>query len=782
MKINYSWLCEYLEEKPKLDDVIYNLKKIGFGIESIERIGVNCDKVITAKILEVKKHPNADKLSLCRLTTGSIEYEVVCGAPNVKEGLVVPLALVGARLGDITIKKAKIRGIESNGMICSAEELGLEKKSDGIMVLNNNIPLGREIKDFFEEDYIIDIEITPNLAYCLSHYGLARELSIFAGYKLVLPQLSSIDVVGNFDFKIDVKTSNCLRYLGIVVKNIKNKKTPDFISNRLKKIGLNPKGNILIDISNYVMFETGQPNHFFDLSRIDSITVRQASNGEEIKTLDGNIYKLDEDIMVIADSNKPIAIAGVIGGYDSSIDDNTTDIVIEIANFKPEAVRLASKKFSVKTDSSYRFERGVDYNVAEFAAKRIIYLIKQTNPEAEIKMVKDIKNISYAPLVIDVDVKKIESILGINVDFNKLNELLKRMDPSFDGKRFVPPSYRYDLSNIWDISEEYLRYVGYDSIQSKTTMSLEKACDDPIVKMREYISLRLSKLGFNECYTYDLVSEKDISSCNFDIKKSVRLLNPLSKDFEYLRPSGLLSMLKVLRHNINRDVESVRIYEFGSVFSREIKGVDEKLKLFILVWGNTSEWEWWKDKNKRIDFFDLKTAIDVILNYEAEWENKVILPSLLYGGIIKYRGVDIGWGGEIKKDVIRKFDIKTEDVFYAEIDIGSLVRFYELDFYKMVRKPKKPSPYQCGVRDLSIIVNKKYSFSDVISAIDKISDICNIQLIDVYEDSKLGSDVRSLTFRFTFSSYQKTFTDDELNKKIEEIFLTLKDKFSVSLR
>lgn len=783
MKIDYLWLCEYLSEKPAIDEVVSNLKKIGFGVESVKRIGADCENVITAKVLEVKKHPNADRLSICRVTTGGDEYEVVCGASNVKEGIKVPFALVGARVKDVVIKKARIRGVESNGMICSAYELGLEEKaSSGIMILDDEIPLGRDIREFFKDNYLLDIEITPNLAYCLSHYGLARELSIFAGYKFSKPEIVKEDFINEIDFKIEIKTPNCLRYLGIVIKGIANKQTPRFILERLERLGLNPKGNLLIDLSNYVMFDIGQPNHFFDLTKIDSIIVRQAVEGESIDCLDGRKYQLSPDIMIIADLKKPIAIAGVIGGVETAIDDKTSDVFVEIANFKANSVRLASKKLSVKTDSSYRFERGVDYNLVELAARRIIHFIKQTNPSAKVMMIKDVKNIPYTPLVIDVDIKKIESILGMEVEKEKLNELLKAMDGSFDGVHFTVPSYRYDLTNIWDITEEYLRYVGYDAVPSKTNMPVVKSLEDPLIKIREDISLKLSKLGFNECYSYDLVSEKDIILSGFDVKDALRIVNPISKEFEFLRPSGLPSMLKVLRHNINRDVRSVSIYEFGKVFSKKDNSVEEKEKIFILLWGLNSEWEWWRVKSRKVDFFDLKTAVDLILGYQSNWEVSCKNSSLAYGGLIRYKDEEIGWAGRIRREVLRGFDVKADDVFYAELDLGVMMKFYESDFYKMVKKPIKPSPYQCGIRDLSVVVEKRYSFAEILSAIDNLPDIYSIELIDLYEDERIGKDKRSLTFRFTFSSYHKTFTDDELNEKIKEIFLILNKKFSASLR
>ncbi len=782
MKLVYLWLCDYLPEKPPVEKIISDLKKLGFGVESVVKIGPDCEGVVTAKVLKVEKHPNADRLSICKVKTLDCEYDVVCGAKNVREGIIVPFALVGAVIKGNVLKKAKIRGVESNGMICSGAEIGLEEESDGIMVLDDSLPIGKDIREIFETDYIIDLEITPNLAYCLSHYGVARELSIFCGYKLKAPQVSEITSLNSKKFSVDIKTELCLRYMAVLVGNIKNRKTPQYIIDRLKKAGINPKGNLLIDLSNYVMLDIGQPNHFFDLKKVDSIVVRNAKKGERIKTLDGNEYELSEEVMVIADSFKPIAVAGVIGGYESSVDEKTEDVIIEIANFKPQAIRISSKKIGVKTDSSYRFERGVDWSLVEFAAKRIVYLILSIEPGASVLWVSDIKNIEHIPLKIEVDPTFIERIIGIKVDEKKFFNLLSSLDKSFDGRVFTVPTYRHDITTPWDLSEEYLRYIGYDSIISQTSMPSVKSGDDPYLFVMDKVSRRLSRFSFNECYTYDLISEKDIRNIGFDLSLCVRVVNPLSKDFEILRPCGIASMLKVLRYNINRDLNSVKIYEFGSVFSKDSLGkIHERRNLFILMWGREEEVEWWKTKDEKIDFFHLKTVVNSIVDSQAQWF-KSAHPAFIYVSDIIYKGKKIGLAGAIKYEILRSFDIKEKDVFYAEIEIEELVKFYNGDFYRLIPKPIKPSPYQQGIRDLSFIVNKRFSFSQIYEAIKNVEDVSDIRLIDVYEDERIGNDKRSFTFRFIFSSKEKTFTDNELNSKIEKIFYILKEKFSASLR
>ncbi|MEF3279859.1 MAG: phenylalanine--tRNA ligase subunit beta [Elusimicrobiota bacterium] len=786
MRVVYSWLVDYLKEKPAFDVVISNLSKIGFSIENIQNIGVSCENVVVAKVIKKEKHPNADKLSLCQVTDGKESYQVVCGAKNVAEGQVVPFAKIGAKLGKIIIKKAKIRGVESCGMICSGQELGLEEKSEGIMVLDEKIELGKDLKELFPPDYVFELEITPNLAYCLSHYSLARELSIFFGYKLKEVNPLPVSCL-NENFDIRIETSNCLRYIGVIIKNIKNLKTPHYISDRLKKIGLNPKENILIDLSNYVMFELGQPTHCFDLNNIeDSIVVRMASSGEKIKTLDGKDYELNENIMVIADTKKPLAVAGVIGGYFSSINEKTKDILIEIANFNPSAVRKSSKFLNIKTDSSYRFERGVDINLAPLCARRMVEIIKDQNPDCDVFYYNDVKNFKENKKVVKIDHKKINSILGTNIDNVKINEFLKKLDSDFDGINFTVPSYRSDIESLWDISEEVARYLGYDVIESKTNMSLMKSKDDPYYILRNKIADKFLVFGFNEVLNYDIVSEKELNLLGFENINFLKISNPLSKEFEYLRPLLLPSLLKNIRYNINRGIKSVKIYEFGSLFLNEKSKPYESRRLAGVICGLVDEYEYWKEKEKEVDFFYLKNVIQYILSdftdivFKNKSNEKYIVEDVSME--VYYGDKKIGFFGLLNPDVPKIFDIKADNIFYFDIDFDLLCSNFKTDFVNSIKKPKPISQFQYGIRDLSFLVDKKHSYEDIYKSLAETKDIFDIRLIDVYEGKNIGADKKSFTFRFIFSSMDKTFTDEELNKKIEEIYNILNSNFGAKLR
>jgi len=786
MKVLYSWLCEYLNNPPDFDSLISNITKIGFSVDDVKKIGVDAEGVVTAKVLKKEKHPNADKLSLCEVSDGSNAYTVVCGAKNVEAGQVVPLALAGAKLGGGVLKKAKIRGVESNGMICSAQELGLEENSEGIMVLDPKTPLGLDIKKIYNPDYVFELEITPNLAYCLSHYSLARELSIFCGYDLKEIKIPDF-TAGKDNFEIKIETDNCLRYCGIIIRNIKNTQTPDFISQRLKKIGVNPKNNILIDVSNYVMFEFGQPTHCFDLNNVErGIIVRNARAGEKIKALDSNEYELKEDVTVIADLKKPLAVAGVIGGYYSSINEKTSDILIEIANFKPSAVRKSSKYLNIKTDSSYRFERGVDFNLVEIVSKRMVEIIKSSNPDCLISFYGDVKRADKETKIIDIDADKINSILGTKISREEMTKVFKKIDESFDGIKFKVPSYRSDIESIWDLAEEVARYLGYEIIESKTDMKVMKSNTDPYLVLKNRFLQKISVFGFNEALNYDLVSEKDITNLGFDIKNSIKLANPLSKEFEFLRPSLLVSLLKNLRYNLNRGIKSLKICEFGTVFENRAGKPYENRRFAGIISGIKDEWEYWKEKEESMDYFYLKTVVNHLLSdfeslkINGKSEEKYMVEDV--SSEVFLNGKKTGFFGMLNPEINKLFDVKADKIFYFDFDFDTLCSSYKTDFASMAKKPKSVSQFQYGIRDLSFIVDKKYAYRDIYESISKTKDLLDLRLIDVYEGERIEKGKKSFTFRFIFSSMEKTFTDEELNKKIEEVIKVLSDSFGAKLR
>lgn len=790
MKFSFSWIKEYLVEDISFEEFKNNITRLGFGIDLVEKNGVEAENVFSAQILKIEKHPNADKLSLCEVTTGKEIYKVVCGAKNIYEGQKVPLALVGAKLPEGVIKKAKIRGIESNGMICSAKELGLKGYDEtGILELDKDIPLGIDIREIFQKtDYTFELEITPNLAYCLAHYPLARELAIFCGYKLKDIQIPEFKV-SNKEVEIKIENpENCPRYVGYVVKNIKNKKTPDYIYQRLKAIGLNPKGDVLIDASNYVMFELGQPTHCFDLNNISGkeINVRQAKDGEIIKTLDNSEQKLSEKILVIADKEKPVAIAGVIGGFYSSINPETKDILIESAIFNPSSVRRTSKLLNISTDSSYRFERGVDSSLQPLAAARIVQIIKELNPDIEITQTSDIYPAPKQNQVIEINYDKINSILGTSLEKEKIDKCLLAMNPSYDGKNFIVPSYRWDIKTIWDISEEVARFIGYDVIESKTSMPVMKVDEDPLYNVAKQLMEKFKAYGFSEVCNYDLVSLKEIKDVLFPVEKSIILKNPLSSDFAYLRPSLLIGLMKNLKYNLNRGQERIAIFEYGKIFFLENEKIIEVPRISGILYGRSEYY--WKNINEDYDFYKLKgilnNVLDGIVNFSFDREGEEKIDFFCEGGylLIKAKNNKIGHFGILNTQISKNYDLKDNNIFYFDLFLDRIVDFYEKDFYKRIGKIKPVSQFQSSWRDISIVIDKKYSWKEVYDELKNIPDVLWIKLIDIYTGKNIPENMKSLTIRFMFSSMTRTFTDQELNSFIEKAFLKLKNKFNASLR
>ncbi len=791
MKTLYSWLKEFSPDLPPFENLGPILSSLGFSIDAVEKIGLDADGVVVGEILKIERHPNADRLSLCEVSTGGEIKKVVCGAKNIAVGQKIPLALIGARLPEGILKKAKIRGIESEGMICSAAELGLSGyDNSGILVLDSNLKPGTDLKTIFDKpDYVFDLEITPNLAYCLSHFSLARELSLFRGFSLNEPALNAPAMNKESGFKIEIENpSDCRRYYGLILKGVKNKNTPEWMVQRLKKIGVNPKGDILIDASNYVMYEIGQPTHCFDLRNLEGgkISVRRAGEGETIKTLDGEDRKLNPDILVIADGVKPVAVAGVMGGYYSSVLPDTQDILIESAHFNTSAVRRSSKALALKSDSSFRFERGIDFELQEKAAFRIAQLIIELNPQAQAFLADDARPYKPAFATVKAEAERINSILGCAFSQQEVNKALKAVNPNFDGSDFTAPSWRFDIKTVYDLAEETARYYGYDSIKSETKMQARAFTENPYHEALKAASRRLNSLGLYETVNYDLISLKELRGLHFSEQDAVEIKNPLSADFHYLRPSLICGLLKNLRYNINRGAESVMIYENGQVFSLEKGSIREKGSCAALMFGKLRE-QYWRSGEEFLDFYHIKGtaarlfegvpgfSLKKISNAPAYFRGDICLEILAYGR-------HCGYVGAIDLSCLAAYDIKESEAYAFEFDFEPFAKSFEGDFYARIRKASPVSQYQHSLRDLCILVDKKYSWEEIKKQAENIADLLWVKLIDVYHGKNIPAGTRSLTMRFMFSSMEKTFTDKELNAKIEEVYSRLNKAFGATLR
>lgn len=794
MKILYSWLSDFIENAPAPQDLAGKLNRIGLKVEGVHKTGASFAGVCVGQIMKIDKHPNADKLALVDVHDGAATLRVVCGAKNIAVGQKIPFARVGAQLAEGELKKAKIRGVESEGMICSAGELGLEGyDNSGILVLSDAAQVGVDATTLFPKaDYVLEIEMLPNLGYCLSHYAIARELAIFYGLKLKETAVPVLENSGTA-VPVEVKVPDlCLRYGAIALKGVRGAKTPEWMAARLRAMGANPKGNLLIDGSNYVMYELGQPTHCFDIARLGGpkIIVRKALPGEMLKTLDGQDLKLDPGMMVIADASKPVALAGVMGGAESAVSDETDAILIESAKFKPSTVRLASKAAGIKSESSYRFERGVDSELPLRAARRLAALILEAAPGAKVEQVSDAYPVKYQPPVIEVDPARINAILGTGLADSVIYGCLKAFQPELkDSKpwKFSVPSYRTELESIYDVAEEVARYAGYDVIPSVSNMPMRPSTVTPLWTVTTELRNTLAALGFSEAYNYDFVSAKELKACALDEAAALELKNPLSSDYQYLRPALLPGLLKTLRYNLNRGRETVLVFEAGTAYSRKDDGKAEEVYCSGLAYGPAPEGGTWQGGAAPADFYFLKGVVSRLFAGKSgfRFEKPRKAPAYFQAGLcleIKLGGSSAGYVGKLAPAVCASADLKDNNVFCFEIPLSCLAVAGKTEFWQKIVKVKPVSSFPQNWRDLSIVVEEKYEWGEIERAFSGVQDLASARLVDVYKGKNIPAGCRSLSIRFTFSSAEKTLNDAEVGARMTSILDKLAKNFGAKLR
>ncbi len=794
MKILYSWLADFMENPPSPQDVAGKLNRIGLKVEGLHKTGASFAGVCVGQITKIDKHPNADKLALVDVHDGAATMRVVCGAKNIAVGQKIPFAKVGAQLAEGELKKAKIRGVESEGMICSADELGLEGYDNtGILVLSDTAPVGVDATTLFPKaDYVLEIEMLPNLGYCLSHYAIARELCTFYGMKLKETAVPVLENPGTA-VPVEVKVPDlCLRYGAIVIKGVRGAKTPEWMAERLRAMGSTPKGNLLIDGSNYVMYELGQPTHCFDIAKLGGpkIIVRKALPGEMLKTLDGQDLKLDPGVMVIADASKPVALAGVMGGADSAVSDGTDAILIESAKFKPSNVRLASKASGIKSESSYRFERGVDSELPMKAARRLAALILAAAPGASVEQVSDAYPVKYQPPVIEVSPEKINAILGAGLADSVIYGCLKAFQPDLkDSKpwKFTVPSYRTELESVNDVAEEVARYAGYDVIPSVSNMPMRPSTVTPLWTVTTELRNALAALGFSEAYNYDFVSAKELKACGLDAASALELKNPLSSDYHYLRPSLLPGLLKTLRYNLNRGRETLLIFETGTAYAGKDGGKVEEVYCSGLAFGPVPEGGTWQGGGAAADFYFLKGVVSRLFAGRSgfRFEKPKKAPSYFLPGHcleIKLGGSSAGHVGKLAPAVCAASDLKDNGVFYFEIPLACLAVAGKTEFWQKIVKVKAVSAFPQNWRDLSIVLEERHEWGDLEKAFSGVQDLASARLVDVYKGKNIPAGARSLTIRFTFSSMEKTLNDAEVGARMTAILDKLAKNFGAKLR
>ena len=813
MKLSYSWLKEYVACDLTPQQIADAMTSIGIEVDSVseqEEIPGGLAGVVVAQVTECVAHPDSDHLHITKVDDGSPEpLTVVCGAPNVAAGQKVLFARIGTVLpGDFKIKKSKIRGVESFGMICAQDELGIGTDHDGIMVLPEEAVIGTPAKEYLglRTDAVIEYEITANRVDAASHFGVARDLYAWMRHNGIPCELKAPSDEGfrpgaGEGIPVEVlDTAGAPRYSGITMKGVKVAPSPEWLQQRLRAIGLNPINNI-VDISNYILFEWGQPLHIFDADKIGGgkVVVRRAEEGEKIRTLDGTERSLKAADMVIADATRPMCIAGVFGGEDSGVTDATVNIFIEGAYFDPGSVRRTSKVHGLQTDASFRFERGADPAVAACAARRAAVLVRElaggeiVGPQVEVYP----EPVAKKRIVLDYD--RIERFVGKKIGRGAIEGILAGLNYEFiekteTGATVDAPSYMIDVYRECDVVEEILRIYGYNNIELPASMRMSVSptpSPDPEA-VRNYISNFLAANGFVETMNNSLTKSSYYTGLTtFPEEACVRIVNPLSSDLNVMRQTLLLNGLEVVAYNVNRQIGTVRTFEYGSVYRRLPEGDGttlasyEEHPCFSLVMSGPSEKVWRQDVQKG-SYFQLKGYLELLLRrygvdiYTLETEGA---PSDLFSEGLVYRlpgsRRQLAVMGTVLPALARKFDVK-QPVFAAEISWPVLLEVIKRVKVKFSELPKFPEVR----RDLALLLDESVLYADIRRSAFRCAKklLRQVGLFDVYRGDKIPEGKKQYALNFVFQDPDKTLTDAEIEKTMTKLLATFQNEYGAVLR
>ena len=794
MKILYSWLKDFIDLDLTPEELSKKLTDVGIEVASVETMGADFEGVFVAQIIKIEDHPNSDHLHLVTLDLGSGKTQrVVCGAPNVAVGQKVPLARVGARLGKNVLKPAVIRGVESEGMICSSDELGLtQTRARGIMVLDENLPLGTDVSSLYgKPDSLFDLEITSNRPDLLSHLGVARELGVLLNKPVKLPAVKAVKGEGKA-LEVEIQNAEgCPRYTGRIIRGVKNTESPEWMKQRLAAMGLNPK-NALVDVTNYVMFELGHPLHAFDLREVEGgkIIVRNAQEGEKFTLLGGRELTLNANCLMIADAHKATALAGIMGGLNSGIKDDTQDIFIEAAYFNPPTVNKTVKKFAVSSDSSQRFERGTDIEGVTLAMQRATDLFLELCGGSASEVV-DVYPSRYESPTVVFTPAEINAILGAQIPEEKLKEIFGRLAAEFhaDGEKwtFKAPTHRRDLNHKWDLAEEAARFAGYDMIPvSETKASLAFADNPKGIDLGKKYARALIGAGFCECKNIDFLGEKELKAFGVEPKNCIKIKNALAQGWDYLRPTLLPSLLKNVESNLRFGNRNLALFETTKTF-QSIKGFPvEGYAVAGVLTGSLEQEKFFGGAEKPVDFYWLKGLLQALL---AEVEGLTFLPSktapvYMHPKIcmdILLNGKVIGVFGKAHPLTLKAFDIKTQDVWAFEFATKLIEKAFSAQDFKPA---KEVAVFPPSLRDLSVVLDESVSYASITSALNKTPLDVQLEyhLIDLYQGEHLLAGKKSVTFSLAFSNPQRTLKDKETDEAFNRIVQQLREQVGAELR
>ena len=798
MLISCNWLKNYVTVPDDITAFVHDLTMAGLNIETWETTGLDEERIVVGRVLEVEKHPNADKLSVCQVevATGDVK-NIVCGAPNVAAGQFVPVALTGASLPNgLKIKKSKIRGIHSEGMICSDIELGLGNDAAGIMVLEGEYELGTKIRDFLmPSDTILELEVTPNRPDLLSHLGVAREVAAIYKTTLNIPQVPKIpDNVTQPTFGLDIEDpADCPRYIGRVIKNVTVGPSPGWLISALDSVGLNSINNI-VDVTNYVMLETGQPLHAFDLRTLNGprIIVRRAYQDEAITALDEENYQLTPDDLVIADEKQPVALAGIIGGLDTAVTERTTDILLECAAFHPTVVRKTRKKLNILTDASYRFERGSDREICRYASDRVTALLQEIAGGTPGELIDKYEQL-WEQQVIDLRTETTRKLLGVSINAQESARLLEPIEFTStvvgdDRLQVAVPPFRGDIVEEADLVEELARLYGYERIG--TGWDYRCTAHASFNRFDEFTEALLDHLagrGFTEVLTTSFTDGTEADLFGWPAgdprREYLAVRNPMVAAQRYMRTSLLPGMLDVVRRNLDQGLKRITICQAGKIFlgKGEGRGLPEERQQLVLVMTRPETDHFWLNVNKPMDLFDIKREIEVVA--------RAFKIDIWHDFCYDFDGISGSFSYSVKDDVIieggiagaeisAKYDFE-QPVWYAVLD---LERLYKARLATPRSKPL--AEYPVSKRDLSLLAKESVRYEQIEKALVKNSRglLESARLFDIYTGDAIPAGSTAYGIRLQFRSKERTLTDEEIDNVIDKILTKLKNDLDVELR
>jgi phenylalanyl-tRNA synthetase beta chain len=800
LKILYSWLREFIDTRLSPAQLQEALTMAGIEVSGCRFLGDGLDRVIVARILEKKAHPNADKLSLCRVSDGQREYAIVCGAKNMVEGDHVALATIGAKLPNgIEIKKAKIRGEASEGMLCSETELRLAEESAGILILPPDTVPGTPLADALGlSDHLLEVEITPNRGDCLSVLGVAREVAAITGEKVVLPPTDFTEAGAPIDSFASVTVSDpdlCPRYSARVASDLRIAPSPEWMQRRLSLCGIRPINNV-VDITNYLLLEVGQPMHAFDLDRLAGrkIDVRRSGIQREFVTLDGSKRTALPEMLLIWDGERPVAVAGVMGGQNTEVLPGTSRVLFESAHFAPSAVRFSARRMGISSESSYRFERGVDPSGTVYALNRAIALLAAHTPLSAAPGTIDIggdrkfeRSVPFRPSQVDRIIGRPYGNDGCRTIFDRMGFPIEVS--ADDSWRITVAPHRFDIEREIDLVEEVARLTGYDAIPTTYPESAapEFSADDRLTATVERASEYLRTQGFSQVLNYSFVSEKELTRhgalLGFDPADAMRLANPLSDDMTVMRPDLLTGLLRNVSSNVRRFIDEVRLFETGKVFGKSLEStLFEEQRLALAMYGHRLPGAW-TGAHEWVDFFDVKGISEAVLDVLGAGTIHFVPTASRrcfaegQAAEILMAGNTVGWVGVVSHELLSAFDIE-RSVCYAELRVPiALANVERPALHREI--PKFPPVF----RDYACIVPSVAAVGDILAMVRELSpEIESATVFDVFTGEKIGDGKKSIAFRIKLQPFDRTLTESEVNSIHTKILNLLDNRFGGKIR